>query len=157
MTTSQHAPVDVDADISTIESALVTIVRRARLPEAHARLAAATGIELDRAGYAVLNRIAEWQPLRLSDLARRIGVEPPTASVHVKRLQARGFVQRDADPADGRACLLSLTEDGQRIVGEAARYRQQAIAALLADWSQRDRRQLARLLDRLTQQLTADT
>lgn len=152
----QTAP-NVDADVATIEAALVTIVRRARLPEAHARLAEATGIDLDRAAYVVLNRIAEWQPLRLSELARKIGVEPPTASVHVKRLQARGFVQRDPDPDDGRACLLSLTDEGHRIVEQATRHRQRAIAEMLDDWSEHDRREFARLLDRLTTQLTAAT
>lgn len=45
-------------------------------------------------------------------LARILGVEPPTIAKMVGRLEAAGFAERTADPRDARAKLVSLTDQG---------------------------------------------
>lgn len=149
MATGQRQHKAVGTDVARIEVALTTIVRQTNLPEARARMTAATGIDLDRGAYVVLTRVDAWQPLRLSDLAWRLGVEVPTASRHVKRLESAGYLTRAQDPDDGRACLLTLTAAGGHAVQQMRHYRQQSIAELLSGWDRGDRRQLAELLDRL--------
>jgi DNA-binding MarR family transcriptional regulator len=49
---------------------------------------------------------------RITELADLEGHAQPTMTLLVKRLEQRGWVARDRDPADGRVVLVSLTEDG---------------------------------------------
>jgi DNA-binding MarR family transcriptional regulator len=64
--------------------------------------------------------------LRISDLARRLGVSAPTASTLVDRLVERGLIDRREDPQDRRQHRCRLTPEGQRLLGrifEAGRAR----------------------------------
>lgn len=45
-------------------------------------------------------------------LARIMGVEPPTIAKMVGRLEAAGFAEREADPRDARAKLITLADQG---------------------------------------------
>jgi DNA-binding MarR family transcriptional regulator len=59
-------------------------------------------------------------PQRIGELNRRVLLSQPALSRMVDRLVERGFVERCADPADGRGVRLSLTEAGrakQREIG----------------------------------------
>ena len=42
-----------------------------------------------------------------------------TVLSRAKRLERRGHVERIRNPEDGRSFLLRLTDDGQRLLGEA--------------------------------------
>lgn len=138
-----------DPTVARIEAAFTTLVRRARLPASHERMAAAAGLSLDRAGYVVLVFIGEWGPLRLSDLAHRLGLDVSTASRHVKRLEEHGCVCRASEPSDGRVCLLSLTDAGEKALHRIRAARQAVLAEIVGAWPARDRQALARLLERL--------
>jgi DNA-binding MarR family transcriptional regulator len=54
----------------------------------------------------------------------------------VAELERRGYVERVADPSDGRARLVRLTDDGRNLVRAAVR----EIAAIERKWSQRWRK-----------------
>jgi DNA-binding MarR family transcriptional regulator len=54
-------------------------------------------------------------PMRLSDLAAAERVSAPTMSRIVGGLERSGFVQRMPDPADGRAHLLTPTDQGRTL------------------------------------------
>ncbi|WP_228266189.1 MarR family winged helix-turn-helix transcriptional regulator [Microlunatus elymi] len=58
--------------------------------------------------------LAEAGPLRVSEFAELDHCSQPTATTMIKRLEADGLAQRIADPDDGRAWLVSLTEAGRR-------------------------------------------
>lgn len=68
--------------------------------------------------------VAEWVLLRLvlagegqpTALARQMGMTKGAISKLADRLVARGLVERRADPQDGRAQLLRLTEAGAALV-----------------------------------------
>jgi MarR family transcriptional regulator for hemolysin len=47
------------------------------------------------------------------DLAEAVGVEGPTLTHHLNRMEAQGLVTRRRDPANRRAHLVELTEAGQ--------------------------------------------
>lgn len=51
-----------------------------------------------------------------SIIAERMGIEPMTLSGHLDRLEAQGFVRRETDPADRRAKIVSLTDEGAELV-----------------------------------------
>lgn len=59
-----------------------------------------------------LMALEELQPVTLSGLSGRLVAESGHPSRLVSRLEGMGLVRREASPHDGRASLLSLTEDG---------------------------------------------
>ena len=92
-------------------------------------------------------------PLRLSDLAERMGITAPTASRAVDGLVDLGLLERQPDPADRRAVRIDLTEPGRiDVEGRKARAAvalEPAVGALAAQ----DRARLAALLTRLANAL----
>jgi DNA-binding MarR family transcriptional regulator len=150
MTTTASGPA---ATMTDIEQALTRLVRRGNQPRVHERLAARAGVSLDRAAYAALCRVQETGPLRLSELAARMGVDASTASRQVQQLERTGLVGRVGDPDDRRASLLELTAEGDRVLTRMRRARRASLDRVLAGWSAADRRVLAALLTRLVDDL----
>ena len=58
-------------------------------------------------------------PLSLTELARRIGVDPPYATIIVNELQALGLLSRSADGLDRRRKLVELTPQGRAAARKA--------------------------------------
>jgi DNA-binding MarR family transcriptional regulator len=157
-TTTQRRAGAADAAVLTeIEQALTRLIRRGNQPRVHERLASRAGVALDRAGYAVLCRIQEGGPLRLSDLAARTGVDASTVSRQVRQLERSGLVGRVGDPEDGRASLLDLTTEGARVLARMREARRTSLSQVLGGWSLQDRRVLAVLLARLVDDLETVT
>jgi DNA-binding MarR family transcriptional regulator len=150
MTTTAPGPT---AAMTDIEQALTRLVRRGNQPRVHERLAARAGVTLDRAAYAALCRVREAGPLRLSELAARMGVDASTASRQVQQLERTGLVGRVGDPDDRRASLLELTAEGDRVLTRMRQARRASLDQVLAGWSAADRRTLAALLTRLVDDL----
>jgi MarR family transcriptional regulator for hemolysin len=48
------------------------------------------------------------------ELARAVGVSPPTLTHHLNAMEAGGLVARRRDPADRRNHLIELTESGRQ-------------------------------------------
>lgn len=144
----------LDDPLHTLDAAIVTL-RRATLQGAYDRVRHAAGIELERAASIVLARIAECGPVRVGDLADRLGLDQSTASRHVARLEADGYVERKRDPSDGRATRCSVTPEGSDVVARLAEARRRLLERLLAEWSHDDRLALAALLPRFVADLLA--
>jgi DNA-binding MarR family transcriptional regulator len=70
------------------------------------------------------------------ELAARCGLDASTISRAVSTLVARGLVRRSADPADRRACILTMTEAGRAALADLERQQAEMLAAALRDWSQ---------------------
>jgi DNA-binding MarR family transcriptional regulator len=64
---------------------------------------------------AVLVPLFREDGLRLGELAERGGLSKQTVTSLVKRLEDLGYVERRADPEDGRAMRISLTDRGHRM------------------------------------------
>jgi DNA-binding MarR family transcriptional regulator len=67
----------------------------------------------------------------------------------VEGLQAAGLVRREADPADRRSVLVSLTEAGRGRLDELAAARRQAAEELFGRLGAADQRRLLGLLTTL--------
>jgi DNA-binding MarR family transcriptional regulator len=80
----------------------------------------------------VLALLAQHGPLRVGELAARIPCPQPTATTTVAGLQTAGLVTREADPADGRAARVLITEDGRLTLHSVAQREAEALAALLS-------------------------
>ena len=76
-----------------------------------------SGSGIPRSEAGVLGALA-LQPWRITELAEREGLAQPTMTLLVKRLEQRGWVQRERDAADGRVVLVSLTAAGKTALKE---------------------------------------
>ena len=65
---------------------------------------------------SALTAIEEFGPLRTSELAAREVVGAPFATRVVASLEAFGYVDRVADPTDGRANLIAITAAGRATI-----------------------------------------
>jgi DNA-binding MarR family transcriptional regulator len=92
-------------------------------------------------------------PLRLGDLADRMGSSAPTATRAVDALEHLGLASRAPAPADRRALSIALTEAGRTLFDE--RYARAAVAfePAAAALSKDERRDLLALLERMTDAL----
>ena len=79
----------------------------------------------------VLALLGEHGPLRVGELAQRIPCSQPTATLTVAGLQRAGLVSRAADPDDGRAARVLLTEDGRQTLESLAQGEADALIGLL--------------------------
>jgi MarR family transcriptional regulator for hemolysin len=90
------------------------------------------------------------------DLARAVGVEGPTLTHHLHRMEAAGLVTRRRDPANRRAHQVELTDGGEamfaRLVGAVVAFDEQLRAGL----TPAEVDTLHDLLERLTANVTPD-
>jgi DNA-binding MarR family transcriptional regulator len=105
---------------------------------------------VDRATYVLLVHLVDGGPHRSSALAEAVHSDPSTVSRQITQLVRLGLVRRVSDPADGRVVLLVATEEGERVLRENRRLRDDGIARMLAHWPAADREQFAQLLARFT-------
>ena len=70
---------------------------------------------------------------RLTVLAARAGLTHQSVGEVVAELERRGYVERIADPTDGRARLVRLTESGRTLVRAAIKH----VYAIEFEWTAR--------------------
>jgi DNA-binding MarR family transcriptional regulator len=75
-----------------------------------------TSVQISRTETSVLVAL-EQQPRRITELAARERVTQPGITLLVNRLQERGWAERRIDPADRRVVRVSLTPQGEEILG----------------------------------------
>jgi DNA-binding MarR family transcriptional regulator len=96
-----------------------------------------------------LNVLMHHGVMRLNELSDHLRIAPRSTTEVVDGLQERGLLRRRPDPADRRATLVELTEQGTS-AGEAIRAARNAEAErFFGDLSQSDRAHLARILRKL--------
>ena len=85
-----------------------------------------------------------------AELARRTGIDPSDVVAAMNELSANGFVTRERDPADARRNVVALTRKGRaelrRLDGVVSDIQERFLAPLTAT----ERRQLVRMLTKLT-------
>lgn len=59
--------------------------------------------------------------VRLSAIADTLAISPQAANQTANQIEAAGYLLRQADLSDGRAKLLVLTEQGERVVADGSR------------------------------------
>lgn len=101
----------------------------------------------------VLVELWQYDGLRCGDLADRLGVEPPTITRTLRRLESCGLVERRADPEDARSLRVYLTGQGQALEEPVLRCWERAEQTVLAGMNDGDRKTFRRLLDRVKSNL----
>lgn len=98
--------------------------------------------------FSVLVRLLP-EPRTLGELADIEQVSPPSMSKAVGQLVEQGYVERSADPDDGRLVRLSLTEEGRATVERERAHRDAWMTARLEGLAEADRDLLRRATDLL--------
>jgi DNA-binding MarR family transcriptional regulator len=88
--------------------------------------------ELTASAAFVMNRVCREGPIRLTVLAAKEGVSQPSMTQLIQRLERQELVIRMADPHDGRACLVGITEHGRAVIDGRKRLRRQRLMELMA-------------------------
>lgn len=91
----------------------------------------------------------EPQGLRMSTLSRALLVSNGNVTVVVRQLQERGLVKSQANPADGRSAIVSLTPSGKRRFVQLAEAHHRWISELFSDVPEADKEVLVGLLGNL--------
>jgi len=79
----------------------------------------------------------------VGELAAALGASEPSASQLVDRLVQRDLVRRDTDAADRRRTLVSITEEGERLLAGLRSSRDQMVEEWLAKLGEDELRALA--------------
>jgi MarR family transcriptional regulator, organic hydroperoxide resistance regulator len=94
----------------------------------------------------VLIELFEQDGLRGGELAERLGVEPPTVTKMLRRLEKCGLVERCRDPRDARSFRVYLTGEGRSLEEPLARCWEMVEERTFAGMSVGERRTFRRLL-----------
>jgi DNA-binding MarR family transcriptional regulator len=114
-----------------------------------------TSICVSRTEVGVL-RLLSSGPRRITEIASIERVTQPAITLLVNRLAERGWVQRVADPSDGRAVLVSLTSEGAEAFAQLRAEYRSMLHAEMAMLPDEDVDTLARsveILDELIERL----
>ncbi|HZE02467.1 MAG TPA: MarR family transcriptional regulator [Pseudonocardiaceae bacterium] len=114
------------------------------------RAAAARGEDLDRASFMLLHTLVCLGPSRVTMLAAAVHSDPSTVSRQAAHLVDLELLERRADPGDGRASLLAITDAGTALLERARQRRDDRIEAITGSWQPAEREQFAELIDRFT-------
>ena len=117
---------------------------------------AARGHGMTRAQWIILARLARQPGMSQNELASICEVEPITIGRLVDRLEARGLVERCADPHDRRVRRLKLLPAARPIVDEITAYRAELNAELAEGIGDAEREALIDTLLRIKDNMSAD-
>ncbi len=82
----------------------------------------------------LLMPLSAMGPMRVTDLADLKQADPSTISRQVAQLVKAGLARREADPADGRASRLAVTETGLDACERLGAARIALLERALSDW-----------------------
>lgn len=96
-----------------------------------------------------LTSVEQMEPVRLADLAAREAVAPPTLTRIVAALIELGMVERQPDPDDARAALITATGIGHDALRSIREERTAFLVDRLHALPEEDQRRLPSLVDLL--------
>jgi DNA-binding MarR family transcriptional regulator len=152
----------IDANVAEIERAAFQLRRLWAKPHLLQRLreqCGQGGRPIQLSSLLVIHAIAGQgdgrEDVTVGAVADYLDIDPSTASRLVGHAIDAGFVSRSPSPVDARRAHLRLTESGDRVRTLTDEFRRNFIAALVADWTDDERREFARLLGRFAKAAAA--
>lgn len=112
-----------------------------------------SGVPIGFAAIAVLGTVIERGPLRMTELADASRMHPAALTRQVNALVADGYLERRADPADGRASVVVVTSAGRGAFRRVQNTNDEIMAEQLQEWTTEDLVDLADRLERLVKDL----
>lgn len=101
--------------------------------------------------FALLNALLDSPGIDQVSLAKRVAFDPATSGSVIGRLEAKGWVVRQADPTDRRRKLLVVTPQGANAMVDIQAAVAKVQAQILSPLSLDEQQQFVVLLSRLIQ------
>ncbi|MEV5975766.1 MarR family winged helix-turn-helix transcriptional regulator [Streptomyces sp. NPDC052114] len=99
-------------------AAVSNIYRAAAAVRQHFENSVLRGADLTWTSFVVLYVVWIWGEMETRHVAEEAGISKGTLTGVARTLAGRGLVERRGHPDDGRLALLSLTDEGERLMGE---------------------------------------
>jgi DNA-binding MarR family transcriptional regulator len=103
----------------------------------------------------LLQVIASGEAARPSEIASRQRVHQSLVTRQVREMEDAGYVTVNANPADGRSCLVELTPAGADELGRLTRVGLERFALFVSDWDTEEVRTLTALLEKLQRSMSS--
>ena len=94
--------------------------------------------------------------MTLGEVSQKINRDKSTTTVLVRKLEAAGLVEIQRDKNDTRKKIISLTEKGRNYNSLTARLSEELLATSYKGFSQAEKEELLRLLEKMHENLKAD-
>jgi len=101
------------------DGGVVLALHRATHATLHVLATRLAGLNLSASEINVLANLADGRNRSVGEIASDTATKPTTLTSVLDRLERRGYLTRDLDPADRRSFLVSLTADGRRAAAAA--------------------------------------
>lgn len=101
----------------------------------------------------VLEQLWREDGLTPGELAKRIGVETPTVTRAVQRMEAADLAKREPDLEDARLVRVRLTQRGKELEGVVPRIMEQVWDEALEGFSEEERARLRQMMERVRSNL----
>jgi DNA-binding MarR family transcriptional regulator len=122
--------------LGDLEHEVGVMVRRIR--RVIADRARAVHPDLAASSYLMLTFVADNGPVRASEIADQFAIDKSAISRQLAHLTELGLLERASDPEDGRAMLVSASDDGRRRLADVAQHRRKWLDERLGEWSETD-------------------
>ena len=142
-----------EKDLQRVEEAVESLARMIQRQKPAAMRAARAAVDLSRTAQKLLWHVTTEAPIRISDLARDVGMSDAVVSRQVSALEEEGLVERRTSTEDGRVAFVRPTAQGRAIGRRLRRAADAIFHEQMEDWTARDLGALAEHLERLVQDL----
>lgn len=142
---TKHAPTTDDELLDAVGPAFGKL-RRTSLLEVENPIS-----QKDLSRTLVLNIVLEAEQgdgreITVGAVGEYLGVDPSVASRMVSDCISAGYLIRAASQTDGRRTILHLSPEGKELMARFRRHQRSAFEHITADWTERERLDLARLM-----------
>jgi DNA-binding MarR family transcriptional regulator len=125
------------------------LIRRAQQLAVAIFMEETAGFDVTPVQFAILNALMDDPGEDQITLSGRVAFDPATFGSVIGRLEAKGWVRREADPGDKRRKLLWTTSEGEQIAVRMKRAVGRAQQRIVGPLEEDERTQLAALLGKL--------
>ena len=103
--------------------------------------------------FRVLNALCDRDRVSQVNLADRVNADTTSLARMLDRMESAGLITREAKPADSRVNLVTLTENGRRIMRLLIPERDRALHTALQTLNEKEVRELKRLLNSIYREI----
>jgi DNA-binding MarR family transcriptional regulator len=125
------------------------LIRRAQQLAVSIFMDETAGFDVTPVQFAILNALIDDPGEDQITLSGRVAFDPATSGSVIGRLEAKGWVKREADPRDRRRKLLWTTPEGEEVALQMKRAVSRAQQRIVSPLDAGERDQLALLLAKL--------
>lgn len=142
-------PTDDTVSLGVLSDLIGYHLRRASAVVASDFARALEGTGVRQVLFGILSIVDANPGINQGTVGRMLGIQRANMVAPVNELAERGWIDRQTDPSDRRAFILSLTAAGDTMFQRALAQIRTHEATVLSDIDARDRRQLIDLLTRI--------